>query len=54
MGRSPHGEGRGARAGRDRRRDPRDSTSAEAPVPDYTKALDGNVKGLKLDSLASI
>jgi aspartyl-tRNA(Asn)/glutamyl-tRNA(Gln) amidotransferase subunit A len=29
-------------------RDPRDSTSAEAPVPDYTKALDGNVKGLKL------
>jgi aspartyl-tRNA(Asn)/glutamyl-tRNA(Gln) amidotransferase subunit A len=28
-------------------RDPRDSTSAEAPVPDYT-ALDGNVKGLKL------
>jgi aspartyl-tRNA(Asn)/glutamyl-tRNA(Gln) amidotransferase subunit A len=29
-------------------RDPRDSTSAEAPVPDYTQALDGNVKGLKL------
>jgi aspartyl-tRNA(Asn)/glutamyl-tRNA(Gln) amidotransferase subunit A len=29
-------------------RDPRDSTSAEAPVPDYTNALDGNVKGLKL------
>ena len=29
-------------------RDPRDSTSAEAPVPDYTKALDGNVRGLKL------
>ncbi len=29
-------------------RDPCDSTSAEAPVPDYTKALDGNVKGLKL------
>src|SRR5262249_21950462 len=29
-------------------RDPRDSTSADAPVPDYTAALDGNVKGLKL------
>jgi aspartyl-tRNA(Asn)/glutamyl-tRNA(Gln) amidotransferase subunit A len=29
-------------------RDPCDSTSAEAPVPDYTAALDGNVKGLKL------
>ncbi len=29
-------------------RDPMDSTSAEAPVPDYTKALDGNVRGLKL------
>jgi aspartyl-tRNA(Asn)/glutamyl-tRNA(Gln) amidotransferase subunit A len=29
-------------------RDPRDSTSAEAPVPDYAALLDGNVKGLKL------
>jgi aspartyl-tRNA(Asn)/glutamyl-tRNA(Gln) amidotransferase subunit A len=29
-------------------RDPRDSTSASAPVPDYAAALDGNVKGLKL------
>jgi len=29
-------------------RDPRDSTSAEAPVPDYTARLDGDVKGLKL------
>jgi len=29
-------------------RDPADSTSAEAPVPDYATALDGNVKGLKL------
>jgi aspartyl-tRNA(Asn)/glutamyl-tRNA(Gln) amidotransferase subunit A len=29
-------------------RDPRDSTSAAAPVPDYTAALHGNVKGLKL------
>jgi len=29
-------------------RDPRDSTSAGAPVPDYTAGLDGNVKGLKL------
>jgi aspartyl-tRNA(Asn)/glutamyl-tRNA(Gln) amidotransferase subunit A len=29
-------------------RDPRDSTSAEAPVPDYTALLDGSVKGLKL------
>jgi aspartyl-tRNA(Asn)/glutamyl-tRNA(Gln) amidotransferase subunit A len=29
-------------------RDPMDSTSAEAPVPDYTSQLDGNVKGLKL------
>jgi aspartyl-tRNA(Asn)/glutamyl-tRNA(Gln) amidotransferase subunit A len=29
-------------------RDPMDSTSADAPVPDYTEALDGNVKGLKL------
>jgi aspartyl-tRNA(Asn)/glutamyl-tRNA(Gln) amidotransferase subunit A len=29
-------------------RDPLDSTSAEAPVPDYTAFLDRNVKGLKL------
>ncbi|HXB72669.1 MAG TPA: Asp-tRNA(Asn)/Glu-tRNA(Gln) amidotransferase subunit GatA [Candidatus Acidoferrales bacterium] len=29
-------------------RDPHDSTSAEAPVPDYTSALTGIVKGLKL------
>jgi aspartyl-tRNA(Asn)/glutamyl-tRNA(Gln) amidotransferase subunit A len=29
-------------------RDPMDATSAEAPVPDYTQLLDGNVKGLKL------
>jgi aspartyl-tRNA(Asn)/glutamyl-tRNA(Gln) amidotransferase subunit A len=29
-------------------RDPCDSTSADAPVPDYTAALDGQVKGLKL------
>ena len=29
-------------------RDPRDSTSAPAPVPDYAAALDRNVKGLKL------
>src|SRR3954462_14599227 len=29
-------------------RDPRDATSAEAPVPDYMAQLDGNVKGLKL------
>jgi len=29
-------------------RDPLDATSAEAPVPDYTQALDGSVKGLKL------
>jgi aspartyl-tRNA(Asn)/glutamyl-tRNA(Gln) amidotransferase subunit A len=29
-------------------RDLRDSTSADAPVPDYTSRLDGNVKGLKL------
>ena len=29
-------------------RDPADATSAEAPVPDYTAALDGRVKGLKL------
>jgi aspartyl-tRNA(Asn)/glutamyl-tRNA(Gln) amidotransferase subunit A len=29
-------------------RDPRDATSADAPVPDYTSALDGNVKGMKL------
>jgi len=29
-------------------RDPLDSTSAEAPVPDYSALLDGNVKGLKL------
>ena len=28
--------------------DPRDSTSVPEPVPDYTAALDGNVKGLKL------
>jgi len=29
-------------------RDPLDSTSADAPVPDYTTSLDGKVKGLKL------
>jgi len=29
-------------------RDPADSTSADAPVPDYTKALDGQVKGVRL------
>jgi aspartyl-tRNA(Asn)/glutamyl-tRNA(Gln) amidotransferase subunit A len=29
-------------------RDPRDATSAAAPVPDYAAGLDGNVKGLKL------
>src|SRR5205807_104362 len=29
-------------------RDPRDLTSAEAPVPDYAAALTGDVKGLKL------
>jgi aspartyl-tRNA(Asn)/glutamyl-tRNA(Gln) amidotransferase subunit A len=29
-------------------RDPLDSTSAEAPVPDYSNFLDRNVKGLKL------
>jgi aspartyl-tRNA(Asn)/glutamyl-tRNA(Gln) amidotransferase subunit A len=29
-------------------RDPADSTSADAPVPDYAALLDGNVKGLKL------
>ena len=29
-------------------RDPSDSTSAEAPVPDYRALLDGNVKGMKL------
>jgi aspartyl-tRNA(Asn)/glutamyl-tRNA(Gln) amidotransferase subunit A len=29
-------------------RDARDATSAAAPVPDYTAALDGKVKGLKL------
>jgi aspartyl-tRNA(Asn)/glutamyl-tRNA(Gln) amidotransferase subunit A len=29
-------------------RDPSDSTSAEAPVPDYSALLDGHVKGLKL------
>jgi len=34
----------GAMAGKD----PMDSTSAAAPVPDYLAALDGNVKGLKI------
>jgi len=29
-------------------RDPHDSTSAFAPVPDYLAALDGNIKGLKI------
>jgi aspartyl-tRNA(Asn)/glutamyl-tRNA(Gln) amidotransferase subunit A len=28
--------------------DPRDSTSVNQPVPDYVKALDGNIKGLRL------
>src|SRR5689334_23487708 len=34
----------GAMAGRDRH----DATSADVPVPDYTAALDGNVKGLRI------
>ncbi|MEO8027207.1 MAG: Asp-tRNA(Asn)/Glu-tRNA(Gln) amidotransferase subunit GatA [Bryobacteraceae bacterium] len=29
-------------------RDPMDSTSAEAPVPDYVAALDGKISGLKI------
>jgi len=29
-------------------RDPMDATSAEAPVPDYTESMHGNVQGLKL------
>jgi aspartyl-tRNA(Asn)/glutamyl-tRNA(Gln) amidotransferase subunit A len=29
-------------------RDPCDATSADAPVPDYTQSMDGNVQGLKL------
>jgi aspartyl-tRNA(Asn)/glutamyl-tRNA(Gln) amidotransferase subunit A len=29
-------------------RDPLDATSAEAPVPDYTQSMDGNVQSLKL------
>lgn len=29
-------------------RDPMDSTSAEAPVPDYTAVLDENVRGMKI------
>ena len=29
-------------------RDPRDSTSADAPVPDYAAALDGKVKGKRI------
>src|SRR5688500_4520345 len=29
-------------------RDDMDATSAAAPVPDYTKSLDGNVRGMKL------
>ncbi len=29
-------------------RDPQDATSADAPVPDYTQSMDGQVKGLKL------
>ncbi len=28
--------------------DPRDSTSVPQPVPDYTAALDGNIRGLKI------
>jgi len=28
--------------------DPRDSTSVEAPVPDYTKALDHDIEGLRI------
>ncbi len=28
--------------------DPRDSTCVNQPVPDYTKALNGNIKGLKI------
>jgi aspartyl-tRNA(Asn)/glutamyl-tRNA(Gln) amidotransferase subunit A len=29
-------------------RDPRDSTTADVPVPDYTAALDGNLKGARI------
>ncbi|MCW3489808.1 Asp-tRNA(Asn)/Glu-tRNA(Gln) amidotransferase subunit GatA [Dethiobacter alkaliphilus] len=28
--------------------DPRDTTSADVPTPDYTQGLDGNVKGMKI------
>jgi Asp-tRNA(Asn)/Glu-tRNA(Gln) amidotransferase A subunit family amidase len=35
-------------AGRHERVDPRDSTSVPQPVPDYSAALTGDIKGLKL------
>src|SRR5688572_1690431 len=35
-------------------RDPRDSTSADVPVPDYTTALDGDLKGARIGFPAAL
>ncbi|HVF23228.1 MAG TPA: Asp-tRNA(Asn)/Glu-tRNA(Gln) amidotransferase subunit GatA [Pyrinomonadaceae bacterium] len=35
-------------------RDPRDSTTADVPVPDYTATLDGNLKGARIGFPASL
>ncbi len=35
-------------------RDPKDSTSAAVPVPDYTAALDGNLKGARIGFPAAL
>jgi aspartyl-tRNA(Asn)/glutamyl-tRNA(Gln) amidotransferase subunit A len=35
-------------------RDPKDSTSADVPVPDYTAALDGNLKGARIGFPAAL
>ena len=35
-------------------RDPRDSTSADVPVPDYTAALDSNLKGVRIGFPAAL
>jgi aspartyl-tRNA(Asn)/glutamyl-tRNA(Gln) amidotransferase subunit A len=35
-------------------RDPRDATTADVPVPDYTAALDGNLKGARIGFPASL
>jgi len=45
-----HGRGRRPHAARHAGHDPKDSTSVNAPVPDYRKALTGDIRGLRSHS----